>query len=102
MEIRRVLGTETKLLAVHGVNLEEQLQCWAGGEGRRERTMMECASDSEMECFAHKVCTSTSDLNMLSALLIILDNMSLTAEEAGMAARMQSITEPRGAGWPTG
>ena len=64
--------------------------------------MMECASDSEMECFAHKVCTSTSDLNMLSALLIILDNMSLTAEEAGMAARMQSITEPQGAGWPTG
>ena len=101
MEVGRVFGTETKLLTIHGVNLEEQLR-WTGGEGRRERTMMECASDSEMEYFAHKHCTSTSDLNMSSALLIILDNMSLTAEEVGMAAQMQSITEPRGAGWPTG
>ncbi len=64
--------------------------------------MMECASDSEMEYFAHKDCTSTSDLNISSALLIILDNMSFTTEEVGMAARMQSSSEPRGAGWPTG
>ena len=86
MKVRRVFGTEIELLTVHSVNLEEQLR-WTGGERKRKHTMMECASASEIEHFAHKDCTSPSDLNISSALVIIWHNMSFTAEEVGMAAR---------------